>query len=54
MSAVDSVKCACEPCTCMVSSNEAIAKDGKYYCSESCADGHPNGESCGHHGCNCH
>jgi hypothetical protein len=49
------VKCACEPCVCVVNPETAVQKDGKYYCSEACANGHTDGSSgCGHKGCDCH
>ncbi|MGF1494285.1 MAG: metallothionein [Microcoleaceae cyanobacterium] len=55
MTSVTQMKCACEPCLCIVSIEKAVQKDGKYYCSEVCADGHADGsEGCGHAGCNCH
>lgn len=45
------VKCACEKCKCTVTPGEgAIEKDGKYYCTETCANGHADGEGCG---CGC-
>ncbi|WP_448596695.1 metallothionein [Thermoleptolyngbya sp.] len=51
---VTQMKCACESCLCIVSLEGAIQKDGKYYCSNACADGHPNGHGdCGHAGCGC-
>lgn len=51
---VSQMKCACEPCLCIVTLNQGtIEKDGKYYCSEACAKGHPDGEGCGHQGCGC-
>lgn len=53
MATVTSMKCACEKCLCVVSLEDAIAKDGKYYCCEACANGHPNHEDCGHQGCGC-
>jgi len=37
-----------------VSTDSAVQKDGKYYCSDACANGHPNGVGCGHSGCECH
>jgi metallothionein len=40
------VKCDCGSCACTVDPETAIAKDGKNYCSEACANGHPNGQSC--------
>lgn len=53
MVTVTTMKCACERCLCVVSLEDAIAKDGKYYCSEPCADGHSKDQSCGHGGCTC-
>ena len=54
MTTVTQMKCACENCLCVVSLADAIQKDGKPYCSEACADGHPQGSSgCGHTGCGC-
>ncbi len=54
MTTVNQMKCACESCLCIVSLSEAITKDGKAYCSEACANHHPNGDGCGHADCNCH
>jgi hypothetical protein len=53
MATVTQMKCACEPCLCVVSLEQAVQKDGKYYCSEACANGHQSGEDCGHRGCGC-
>ncbi|MEB3280327.1 MAG: metallothionein [Lyngbya sp.] len=53
MTAVTQMKCACESCLCVVSLEKAIKKDGKPYCSEACANGHPKGSGCGHTGCTC-
>ena len=53
MITVNTMKCACEPCLCVVSLSDAIQKDGKYYCSEACAIGHTEGKGCGHQGCGC-
>ena len=61
MTTVTSMKCACEKCLCVVSLEDAspgadlfeIAKNGKYYCCEACANGHPNHEGCGQQGCGC-
>lgn len=51
---VAQMKCACNSCLCIVSpNNEVVQKNGKYYCSEACAENHPNGENCGHTGCDC-
>ena len=49
----DKVKCACEHCSCMVETDNAIVKDDQYYCDESCANGHVDKASCGHAGCSC-
>ncbi len=46
--------CACTDCTCKVSDDTAVKKDGKAYCSDACAQGHPDGKGCGHEGCECH
>ena len=49
----DKIKCACDHCSCMVESANAIEKDGKYYCDESCANSHVDQVGCGHTGCDC-
>jgi len=54
MTTVNSMKCACESCLCVVNLSEATEKDSKYYCSDACANGHSQGEGCGHQGCGCH
>ena len=38
--------CACEPCGCSVTQQNAVEKDGKLFCSQPCADGHAKGEKC--------
>lgn len=53
MATVTQMKCACEACLCVVAVEDAIKKNGKSYCSEECAEGHPQGEGCGHSGCEC-
>jgi metallothionein len=53
MATVTTMKCACETCLCVVSLAEAIEKNGKYYCCDACADGHPDSKGCGHTGCGC-
>lgn len=45
--------CACDSCVCIVEISDAITKDERNYCSTECADGHPDGEGCGHAGCAC-
>ncbi|MGK7938040.1 MAG: metallothionein [Xenococcaceae cyanobacterium] len=53
MTTVTSMKCACDTCLCIVSLEDAIAKNGKYYCCEACANGHVDEKGCGHQGCGC-
>lgn len=53
MTSATQIKCACETCHCPVSETEAVQKDSKTYCSEACAQGHPDGKGCGHTGCDC-
>jgi hypothetical protein len=50
---VNQIKCACPSCVCIVNLSDAIDKDAKHYCSEACAQGHPDGVGCTHSGCNC-
>jgi len=45
--------CACPDCTCKAAPDTAVMKDGEAYCSEACAEDHPNGAGCGHAGCAC-
>ncbi|NJL48034.1 MAG: metallothionein [Leptolyngbyaceae cyanobacterium SM2_5_2] len=54
MTTVTQMKCACESCLCVVDTSTAIQKDDHYYCSDACANGHPDGAGCGHTGCGCH
>ncbi|MGD1717584.1 hypothetical protein [Dapis sp. BLCC M172] len=30
-----------------------LQKNGQNYCSEACANNHPDGAGCGHEGCEC-
>jgi len=53
MTTVTAMKCACESCLCVVSLEDAILKDNKYYCCEACANGHVSEQGCGHTGCTC-
>ncbi|MEM7215247.1 MAG: metallothionein [Pseudomonadota bacterium] len=47
-------KCACSDCVCIVEIKDAIEKDDRNFCSEECANGHPDGAAgCGHKGCGC-
>ena len=48
------IQCDCTPCTCSVEEATAVMRGNKHYCSEACATGHINQESC--HGtthCDC-
>jgi len=53
MTTTTQTQCACSPCTCNVSPDSAVEKDGKYYCCEACANGHPDSTGCGNSSCNC-
>ena len=53
MATVTSMKCACENCLCVVSLEDAVKKDDKYYCCEACANGHANNKGCEQSGCGC-
>ncbi|MEM6904030.1 MAG: metallothionein [Pseudomonadota bacterium] len=53
MPAVTQQKCACDDCVCIVAVDDAINHDGRNYCSQECASGHPNGAGCDHAGCKC-
>ncbi|WP_094676855.1 metallothionein [Hydrocoleum sp. CS-953] len=53
MTTVTQMKCACESCLCIVSIESAVKKNGQNYCSEACANNHPDGAGCGHEGCEC-
>lgn len=44
--------CACNLCTCAVS-DDSIQKNGHFFCSRACAEGHSDNSGCGHGGCNC-
>lgn len=46
-------KCACPKCSCAVSPESAVQKNGKHYCSTACAEGHPGGVGCGSTSCHC-
>ena len=47
------VKCACDRCSCEISSEEAIKKGDEYYCCEACANGHINDQKCKMSDCDC-
>lgn len=54
MATVTQMKCACEPCLCIVTPGSGtVEKESKYYCSQACADGHKDSQGCGHSGCGC-
>ena len=47
------VTCECGPCSHEIEESKAVVKDGKYYCSDSCATGectdeHGHSCECGH------
>ena len=46
-------RCACPGCTCSFNSDNAVERDGKRYCSQACADLHPNGSPCPDSDCQC-
>ena len=50
---VDLMKCACDKCLCIIKVENSVSKDGKYYCSKACAEGHKTIAGCGHSGCGC-
>lgn len=47
------VECECPHCECRMDIRDAIHREGKYYCDESCANGHQEKAGCDHPGCNC-
>ncbi|NET00148.1 MAG: metallothionein [Sphaerospermopsis sp. SIO1G1] len=53
MITINQMKCACPKCLCIVSVDNSIQKDGKYYCSLACAEEHKTISGCGHQGCSC-
>lgn len=50
---ITQMKCACPSCLCIVDISNALQKNGQYFCSNACAEGHKNGESCCNNGCEC-
>jgi len=54
MSTVTQMKCACDSCLCVVDIEAAVKKNDKYYCSDVCANGDPDGAGCCQAGCECH
>ncbi|AFY36724.1 metallothionein family 14 [[Leptolyngbya] sp. PCC 7376] len=53
MATATQLKCDCPNCTCMVDLASAVKKDGKNYCSTTCANGHPEGGCCAESSCSC-
>lgn len=45
--------CACTGCEHHVSSEQAAIIEGRAYCCQACAAGHPGGSDCVHKGCPC-
>ncbi|MBC3776798.1 metallothionein [Pseudomonas sp. SWRI99] len=45
--------CACPECTCRCPSDSAFERDGKRFCSQACADLHPDGQPCPAADCHC-
>ncbi|ABA59331.1 metallothionein [Nitrosococcus oceani] len=43
------MKCAHAPCSCVVTAEEGVKKDGQVYCSEACA----REQGCEHGACAC-
>lgn len=50
----ETVPCACPDCVCKVAPGKGIEREGKAFCCEECAAGHPDHSGCGHSGCACH
>lgn len=42
-------QCAHPSCSCIVTAQASVQRDGKYYCSQGCADG----RGCEHDTCEC-
>ena len=47
------LRCGCPGCECEVSPERVFNHDGEAYCSQACAEQHPNGESCPSADCHC-
>lgn len=47
------LKCGCPDCQCYVDPQQVFNRDGEAYCSQACADQHPNGEPCPAPDCHC-
>jgi hypothetical protein len=46
-------KCACPDCTYVCSEKSESYRNGKLYCSQACADMHPEGLPCPADNCGC-
>lgn len=46
-------QCACPRCDCEVNASNAVTVGTQQYCSQACAENHPQDEGCGHSGCVC-
>lgn len=53
MSALTIEKCACPNCACSASPEKPLEHNGKFWCSEACADLHPGGAPCPNKECQC-
>lgn len=51
---VESVKCACADCVCVIGVEQGVQKDGRVYCGDNCASHHEGQTGCEHAGCTCH
>ncbi|QIB03916.1 metallothionein [Pseudomonas fluorescens] len=47
------LKCGCPDCHCDVDPQQVFNHDGEAYCSQACAEQHPNGEPCPAPDCHC-
>ncbi len=47
------LKCGCPDCQCEVDPQRMFNHDGEAYCSQACAEQHPNGEPCPAPDCHC-
>ena len=45
--------CDCPDCSCRVAQDGAYPRDGKAFCSQACADLHPDGHPCPSDNCHC-
>jgi hypothetical protein len=53
MTAAPNEQCACPGCKCIAEGESAIKRNGKTWCSDACADLHPNGTPCPSKNCHC-